>query len=55
MNKSAAKLYARLQRLQPMAREPLAIRPLLTRAEIALILPALKAHYDLTLSEKGTE
>lgn len=45
--KSAEKLYLRLSRLQPTYGDPPAIRVLLSRAEIALILPALKQRYEI--------
>ena len=41
------KLYLRLARLQPMRGDPPVIRVLLSRAEMALILPALKARYEI--------
>lgn len=42
------KLYYRLARLQPNKGDPPTLRLLLSRAEIALILPALKAHYGVS-------
>ena len=44
---SAKTLYLRLSRLRPLKDEEPVIRPLLTRAEISLILPALRERYDI--------
>lgn len=44
---SAEKLYLRLARLQPSKGDPPTIRLLISRAEIALILPALRERYEI--------
>lgn len=43
----AGVLYRRLARLKPAEGDDPFIRPVLTRAELALILPALKHRYEL--------
>ena len=50
MKTSAEKLYLRLARLQPAKGDPPTIRLLLSRAEIALILPALRERYEIEAS-----
>jgi hypothetical protein len=47
MNAGANKLYRRLLRIQPKKGDPPTIRLVLSRAEIALILPALRSTYEL--------
>jgi hypothetical protein len=46
-NRDAEKLYKRLSRLKPGPGDEPVIRLLLTRAELALILPALRDRYGL--------